>query len=127
MAKDGGRWGQGIIHRDFKTNNCFVCSPGIVKLGDFGISKVLSDKQQAAKTMVGTPYYMSPEALKVCFPLSSVCNGKARRHAHAPTCARGASARARIRTQRGGRRGERRRRSLRKVRGSTAKKFVKIM
>jgi NIMA (never in mitosis gene a)-related kinase len=32
-----------------------------VKLGDFGISKVLENTNNVAMTVVGTPYYMSPE------------------------------------------------------------------
>lgn len=32
-----------------------------VKLGDFGISKVLENTGNVAMTVVGTPYYMSPE------------------------------------------------------------------
>ena len=56
---------QGIIHRDLKTNNIFCCANGIVKLGDFGISKMLTGGKKLARTMVGTPYYMSPEIIKV--------------------------------------------------------------
>ena len=56
---------QGIIHRDLKTNNIFCCTNGIVKLGDFGISKMLTGGKRLARTMVGTPYYMSPEIIKV--------------------------------------------------------------
>ena len=56
---------QGIIHRDLKTNNIFCCANGIVKLGDFGISKMLTGGEKIARTMVGTPYYMSPEIIKV--------------------------------------------------------------
>ncbi len=54
---------QGLIHRDLKTGNLLL-SNGIVKLGDFGISKLLAAEQTAAQTMVGTPYYMSPEILQ---------------------------------------------------------------
>ena len=31
-------------------------------MGDFGISRVLENSNAAAQTVVGTPYYMSPEA-----------------------------------------------------------------
>lgn len=31
-------------------------------MGDFGISKVLENSITSAKTVVGTPYYLSPEA-----------------------------------------------------------------
>lgn len=33
----------------------------MVKLGDFGISKVLESTGEFSKTTVGTPYYFSPE------------------------------------------------------------------
>lgn len=32
-----------------------------MKIGDFGISKVLENTFDQASTVVGTPYYMSPE------------------------------------------------------------------
>lgn len=51
------------IHRDLKSQNIFLTSKGEVKLGDFGIAKVLSHTRDIAKTMVGTPYYISPEII----------------------------------------------------------------
>lgn len=51
-----------IIHRDIKSSNIFLTSCGSVKIGDFGIAKILSTEINAANTLVGTPNYMSPEA-----------------------------------------------------------------
>merc|ERR1711935_573814 len=51
-----------VLHRDLKTSNIFVSEDhSQIKLGDFGISRVLENTTDAAVTMVGTPYYMSPE------------------------------------------------------------------
>ena len=50
-----------ILHRDLKTQNIFLTgSLDHVKIGDFGISKILSTKSKAF-TVVGTPCYISPE------------------------------------------------------------------
>ena len=50
-----------ILHRDIKTQNIFMSAGGLLKLGDFGVSKVLASTWQLAATAVGTPYYLSPE------------------------------------------------------------------
>jgi len=53
-----------IIHQNLicpQTQNIFIAQDGTVKLGDFGISKVLQSTMECAKTLVGTPYYLSPE------------------------------------------------------------------
>jgi serine/threonine protein kinase len=52
-----------ILHRDLKTQNIFLKN-GFLKLGDFGISKILDNSMDFAQTCIGTPYYMSPELFK---------------------------------------------------------------
>ena len=46
---------------DLKTANVFVTADGVLKLGDFGISRILTDSLDQANTVIGTPYYLSPE------------------------------------------------------------------
>ena len=53
-----------IIHRDLKAQNIFLEKNGTIKLGDFGIAKVLEQTVAQANTQVGTPYYISPEIIK---------------------------------------------------------------
>lgn len=53
-----------ILHRDLKSQNVFLTKKGMVKLGDFGIARVLSNTKSRAKTVVGTPYYLSPEIIE---------------------------------------------------------------
>lgn len=57
----------GIVHRDMKPQNIFLCKHGrrtdYVKLLDFGISKMKQSGSIVTRTnaVMGTPYYMSPE------------------------------------------------------------------
>lgn len=52
-----------MIHRDIKTANILLCSDGLVKLGDFGFSKMYSStvSGNVGQTFCGTPYYVAPE------------------------------------------------------------------
>jgi NIMA (never in mitosis gene a)-related kinase len=50
-----------MIHRDLKTRNVFLCNGDIVKLGDFGVSQMLISTTAEVRSVMGTPYYLSPE------------------------------------------------------------------
>ena len=50
-----------ILHRDLKGQNIFLLKDGTIKLGDFGIARVLDHTMQVCRTQIGTPYYLSPE------------------------------------------------------------------
>eukprot|EP01052_Picozoa_sp_SAG31_P010018 SAG31_NODE_537_length_14325_cov_19.890881_4_plen_241_part_00 len=50
-----------VLHRDIKPANIFLSDSGDVKIGDFGVSKLLDHTADLALTRVGTPYFMSPE------------------------------------------------------------------
>ena len=52
---------RGIVHRDLKPANVYR-EDGVVKIGDVGLSKFISESRRNAQTQsVGTVYYMAPE------------------------------------------------------------------
>ena len=55
---------RGIVHRDLKPANVFA-DAGIVKIGDIGLSKYITESRRSAQTQsVGTVYYMAPEVAR---------------------------------------------------------------
>jgi len=73
-----------VVHRDLKPDNIFLARDNeasklgyAVKLVDFGIAKVVQDEAETgasatqAGMVLGTPHYMSPEALTASAPVSA--------------------------------------------------------
>ncbi|KAL7068625.1 NEK Ser/Thr kinase family protein [Cryptosporidium serpentis] len=69
-----------IIHGDIKTSNIVLFSNGLVKISDFGSSKIeyfdknlqsknISDSSDLNKLIIGTPHYMAPETYS-----ENICN-----------------------------------------------------
>jgi serine/threonine-protein kinase len=51
-----------VVHRDLKPANIFLNKDGRVKIGDFGVAKVIDSQSRGeGHTIVGTVYYMAPE------------------------------------------------------------------
>jgi len=54
---------RGVIHQDIKADNIFITTEGDLKIGDFGLARLLVGRvhYKAANKGMGTPAYMSPE------------------------------------------------------------------
>ncbi|KAH9580055.1 Protein kinase domain [Trypanosoma melophagium] len=59
---------KGVVHRDIKGENILVNGFGVVKLADFGSSKVLAGianrSHAGCETLVGSPFWMAPEVIR---------------------------------------------------------------
>ena len=55
--------GNNIMHRNIKPSNIFLMKNNTIKLGDFGVSKNMSNFIRT-KTIIGTPLYIAPELIE---------------------------------------------------------------
>ncbi len=59
---------QNIVHRDIKSANLLVNTDGVIKLADFGHSKVINNEASLSarpnQSVKGTPMWMAPEVVK---------------------------------------------------------------
>ncbi len=53
----------GIVHRDIKPANIMLLDDGTIRVADFGIARITESSKTATGTVMGTPYYMSPEQI----------------------------------------------------------------
>ncbi|KAI9401565.1 hypothetical protein POPTR_001G138800v4 [Populus trichocarpa] len=52
-----------IVHGDIKPSNLLINAEGVVKIADFGVSRVVVGKHDSYETYMGTCAYMSPERI----------------------------------------------------------------
>ncbi|OVA01396.1 Protein kinase domain [Macleaya cordata] len=53
-----------IVHRDLKSANCLVNKHWVVKICDFGLSRVMTDTHIRDSSSAGTPEWMAPELIR---------------------------------------------------------------
>lgn len=53
-----------LVHRDIKPGNILLGQDGSIKIADFGLALFLSHRGDPGDTVVGTPGFLSPEALR---------------------------------------------------------------
>mmetsp|Transcript_52181 Transcript_52181/g.59907 ORF Transcript_52181/g.59907 Transcript_52181/m.59907 type:complete len:341 (+) Transcript_52181:142-1164(+) len=55
-----------MMHRDIKTQNVFLTTSGLIKIGDFGLSRQYERdiETDVGSTFCGTPFYLAPELWK---------------------------------------------------------------
>ena len=51
---------QHVVHRDLKPENCLLDKDGVVRIIDFGLSKMVQ-RNDEGQFMMGTPYFLAPE------------------------------------------------------------------
>lgn len=63
---------RGVVHQDIKADNIFITNEGDLKIGDFGLARLMVGRMHsnAALRGMGTPAYMSPE----------LCRGESQDH-----------------------------------------------
>ncbi|MCP4509407.1 MAG: serine/threonine protein kinase, partial [Fuerstiella sp.] len=60
---------KGVVHRDIKPENILMSADGLVKIADFGLSRMLGNESHqelltATHQVMGTPRYMAPEQME---------------------------------------------------------------
>merc|ERR1711985_188682 len=65
-----------IIHRDLKAANILMSDSGAVKIGDFGVARLLPRNEECMTAETGTYRWMAPEVIerkRTSIPLASCC------------------------------------------------------
>ena len=52
---------QGVLHLDLSPGNIMIDAADIPRIMDFGLSRIVTSRQESSDVIVGTPRYMSPE------------------------------------------------------------------